>query len=145
MTVATMALAATMTPTTATATAHRTVIGLGIGTTLVHRGTTGSGLHQAKDQGLHLQLTAHATAKADFHLALNTHPIHFRRFATGVAGQLLPAVLKHPLDLSLVQSDILRASAVVTTPRRFTRGGATMAPSVLMAARIVTTPSSASC
>ena len=44
-----------------------------------------------------------------------------------------------------VQSDILRASAVVTTPRKFTRGGATMAPSVLTAVRMVTTPSTASC
>ena len=41
--------------------------------------------------------------------------------------------------------DILRGSAVVTTPRRLTRGGATMRPSVLTAASRVITPSSASC
>ena len=43
------------------------------------------------------------------------------------------------------QRDILRASAVVTTPRRLTRGGAAITPSVLITASRVITPSSASC
>ena len=88
--------------TTPAATARcRTIVGLGIRPALVNRSPTGGRLHQAENQGLHLQFPPHAPAESDLHLALHTHPVHLRGLATGVAGELLPAVLKHPLDLTL--------------------------------------------
>ena len=66
----------------------------------------------------------------------------------------LPPVLRHswPQRFSSTQpisrsahDDSLRGSAVVTTPRKFARGGAAITPSVLITASRVMTPSSANC
>ena len=93
----------TMAATTATTTAarSRTIIGLSIGTAFVNGSATRGRLHQAKDQRLHLELTAHPPAQADFHLTLHTHPVDFRCIATRIAGELFPPVFEDPLDLTL--------------------------------------------
>ena len=94
-TLAAIAAAATAT------TRRRTVIRLSISTALVHRRASWSWLHKAEDEGLHLKLSAHAPTQAHFHLTLHTHPIHFWRLFTSHAAELLPTVLKHPLDFPL--------------------------------------------
>ena len=58
-------------------------------------------MHQADDQGLHLQLAAQAALQAHLHLALHAHPIDIRGLAAGVAAELAPAVLEHPTDFPL--------------------------------------------
>ena len=83
---------------------------------------------------------AHATAGDHLHFTCTPSIL---RAASGVTTELLPFVLQHPGDLALGPATSA-ASAVVTTPREGSPGGATIAPSP-MAARIVTTPSSASC
>ena len=58
-------------------------------------------MHQADDQGFHLELAAQAALQTHLHLALHAHPIHIRNLATGVAAELVPAVFQHPANFPL--------------------------------------------
>ena len=80
------------------ATGGRTGVGLGVSTALVGRGAARGGLNQTDDQGLDLEFTAQAALQTHLDFPLHAHPVDLRGLATGVAGELLPAVLEHPGD-----------------------------------------------
>ena len=83
-----------------TSTGRRTIIRLSVRTAFIDGCSCWCRLHQTEDQRLHLKFTAHAAAEANLNLPLHPHPVDIRGLATGVARELLPAILKHPLDFA---------------------------------------------